>query len=108
MGTYYQGRCIRPPAFYRSTGSYLFIKRLATGAYSCYPAFTIGHSLTLALSVFDIIRFASNWVKFLIAVTIVLTAFSNCFKKNSPPTVCPYQLLFFGHLFWFDPWHGFR
>ena len=45
-------------------------------------AFTIGHSLTLALSVFDIIRFASNWVEFLIPVTIVITAFSNLFQKK--------------------------
>jgi hypothetical protein len=45
-------------------------------------AFTIGHSLTLALSVFDIIRFPSNWVEFLIPVTIVTTAFTNLFQKK--------------------------
>ncbi len=45
-------------------------------------AFTIGHSLTLALSVFDIIRFPSNWVEFLIPVTIVITAISNLFQKK--------------------------
>ena len=27
-------------------------------------AFTIGHSITLALSVFDIIRFSAKWVEF--------------------------------------------
>ncbi|MCH5716856.1 HupE/UreJ family protein [Niabella hibiscisoli] len=37
-------------------------------------AFTIGHSLTLALSVLDAIRISSAWVEFLIPVTIVLTA----------------------------------
>lgn len=37
-------------------------------------AFTIGHSLTLALSVLDLIRASSTWVEFLIPVTIVLTA----------------------------------
>lgn len=45
-------------------------------------AFTIGHSLTLALSVFDIIRFDSKWVEFLIPVTIVITALSNLFQKK--------------------------
>lgn len=45
-------------------------------------AFTVGHSLTLALSVLDIIRFPTNWVEFLIPVTIVITAFSNLFQKK--------------------------
>jgi hypothetical protein len=40
-------------------------------------AFTIGHSLTLALSVLDIVRFPSNWVEFLIPITIALTALGN-------------------------------
>lgn len=45
-------------------------------------AFTIGHSLTLALSVLDIVRFPTNWVEFLIPVTIVVTAISNLFQKK--------------------------
>jgi hypothetical protein len=45
-------------------------------------AFTIGHSLTLVLSVLDIIRFPSNWVEFLIPVTIVITAFTNLFQRK--------------------------
>lgn len=45
-------------------------------------AFTIGHSLTLALSVYDVIRFNSKWVEFLIPLTIVLTALSNLFQKK--------------------------
>lgn len=45
-------------------------------------AFTIGHSLTLALSVMDIVRFPTNWVEFLIPLTIVITAFSNLFQKK--------------------------
>jgi hypothetical protein len=45
-------------------------------------AFTIGHSLTLALSVIDVVRFNSNWVEFLIPCTIVLTAISNLFQKK--------------------------
>jgi hypothetical protein len=48
-------------------------------------AFTIGHSLTLALSVFDIIRFSSKWVEFLIPCTIVFTAITNLFQKKFNP-----------------------
>jgi len=48
-------------------------------------AFTIGHSLTLALSVLDIIRFPSKWVEFLIPCTIVITAFINLFQKKFTP-----------------------
>src|SRR5471030_1946298 len=40
-------------------------------------AFTIGHSLTLALSVYDVIRFPVKWVEFLIPCTIVITALNN-------------------------------
>jgi hypothetical protein len=40
-------------------------------------AFTIGHSLTLILSVLDVIRFSSKWVEFLIPCTIVITALNN-------------------------------
>jgi HupE / UreJ protein len=62
-------------------------------------AFTIGHSLTLALSVFDIIRFPSNWVEFLIPVTILITAFSNLFQKKFTPrsiSINYFLALFFG------------
>ncbi|MCJ8211460.1 HupE/UreJ family protein [Mucilaginibacter sp. RS28] len=45
-------------------------------------AFTIGHSLTLALSVLDVIRFSSKWVEFLIPCTIFITAISNLGQIN--------------------------
>ncbi|HUR10205.1 MAG TPA: HupE/UreJ family protein [Flavitalea sp.] len=45
-------------------------------------AFTIGHSLTLALSVLDIIRFPIPIVEFLIPCTIVFTAISNLFQET--------------------------
>ncbi|MEC3875752.1 HupE/UreJ family protein [Chryseobacterium salviniae] len=45
-------------------------------------AFTIGHSITLALSTFDIIRINSAWVEFLIPLTIVLTSLNNIFFRN--------------------------
>lgn len=48
-------------------------------------AFTIGHSLTLALSVYDIIRVNNNWVEFLIPCTIIATAVFNFFQKDYQP-----------------------
>ena len=45
-------------------------------------AFTIGHSLTLALSVYDIIRINDKWVEFLIPCTIIITAAFNFFQKD--------------------------
>ncbi|MEI8053471.1 MAG: HupE/UreJ family protein [Bacteroidota bacterium] len=45
-------------------------------------AFTIGHSLTLALSIYDKIHFKSTWVEFLIPVTIVIAASLNFFRKD--------------------------
>ena len=48
-------------------------------------AFTIGHSLTLALSVYDIIRISDKWVEFLIPCTIVITGISNLLEKDYEP-----------------------
>ena len=45
-------------------------------------AFTIGHSLTLALSVYDVIRVNDKWVEFLIPCTIIITALFNFFVRN--------------------------
>lgn len=45
-------------------------------------AFTIGHSLTLALSVFNVLNYSTVWIEFLIPVTIVITALSNVFVKK--------------------------
>src|SRR5689334_21848143 len=45
-------------------------------------AFTIGHSITLALSVLDIIRLPGDWVEFLIPCTIVVTAATNLFQRD--------------------------
>jgi len=48
-------------------------------------AFTIGHSLTLALSVYDVIRVSDKWVEFLIPCTIVITAALNLLEKDYEP-----------------------
>ena len=62
-------------------------------------AFTIGHSLTLALSVLDIVRLPDHWVEFLIPCTIVITSITNLFQKrfNKRSLKLNYYLaLFFG------------
>jgi len=45
-------------------------------------AFTLGHSITLALATLEIISVKSELVEFLIPVTILITAVSNIFKKT--------------------------
>jgi hypothetical protein len=45
-------------------------------------AFTIGHSITLALATLNVISVRSEWVEFLIPLTIFITGFSNLFKKE--------------------------
>ena len=48
-------------------------------------AFTIGHSVTLALSVFNKILVPSTWIEFLIPVTIMITAIGNVRQVNAQP-----------------------
>jgi hydrogenase/urease accessory protein HupE len=45
-------------------------------------AFTIGHSITLAMSVFNLLDYPVKWIEFLIPVTIMVTAISNVFVKK--------------------------
>jgi hypothetical protein len=40
-------------------------------------AFTLGHSLTLALCSLNIIKFNNNWIEFLIPLTIIITSVHN-------------------------------
>lgn len=46
-------------------------------------AFTIGHCITLALSTLNIVEIPTNTIEFLIPLTIVITALSNLFIKES-------------------------
>ncbi len=63
-------------------------------------AFTIGHSITLALSVLNLVSYSVNWIEFLIPLTILITAISNLFvkkfvfKTKFPPIY--FMALFFG------------
>ena len=46
-------------------------------------AFTIGHSITLALSATGAVHFPARWIEFLIPLTIILTALNNLQQKTS-------------------------
>ena len=86
----------------------LFIVALCA-AYSYYnwkkililiTAFTIGHSITLALSALDIIHFNADIIELLIPVTILLTAILNFFVRSKSPNwrVIYFLPLFFGFI----------
>src|SRR6476619_4762814 len=62
-------------------------------------AFTIGHSLTLALTILKIIHVPSGWIEFLIPCTIVATAITYLFQKKFTPRsvrINYFLALFFG------------
>ena len=62
-------------------------------------AFTIGHSITLFLSVKELVTISSKWVEFLIPCTIVFTAITNLFQKKFTPKsirINYFLALFFG------------
>jgi hypothetical protein len=62
-------------------------------------AFTIGHSITLALSTLNIVEVKTKLVEFLIPCTIVFTAATNLFQKSFTPKTIRinyFLALFFG------------
>jgi hypothetical protein len=59
-------------------------------------AFTIGHFLTLWLSVLDLIRFSADWVEFLIPLTIVITAIVNLFNISARLSIRLHYVLALG------------
>lgn len=54
-------------------------------------AFTIGHSLTLALSVFDLVRVSAELVETLIPVTIIATCLYNIVSTYTSPSMLSQQ-----------------
>jgi hypothetical protein len=55
-------------------------------------AFTIGHSITLALAVLNVIPVNSDWIEFLIPVTIVATAAKNLVVKQGKAATVTYLM----------------
>lgn len=63
-------------------------------------AFTLGHSLSLALSVLGIVTISRDFIEFLIPITIIITAISNIVSKQNTYVAYPLAM-FFGTI------HGF-
>lgn len=63
-------------------------------------AFTVGHSVTLALAAFKIVKVNSDWIEFLIPVTILITAIYNLPKrrKQRSPALLYSMALAFGFI----------
>lgn len=64
-------------------------------------AFTVGHSITLALATLNIVNVDSGIIEFLIPLTIFITSVSNLFRNEGTESRLPIQLnylfaLFFG------------
>ncbi len=68
-------------------------------------AFTIGHSITLALATMNIINFSAEVIEFLIPLTIFITATGNLFKKDQDTAGRTIQINYFFALF-FGLIHG--
>lgn len=73
-------------------------------------AFTLGHSITLALAVLDIIRFRAEVIEFLIPITIIITCIYNIIKsiqnRNTPASTNTYFQLNYGFALGFGLIHG--
>src|SRR5712671_4887226 len=68
-------------------------------------AFTIGHSITLALATLSIITVNAGRIEFLIPLTIFVTAIANLFRKEEALNQKPIQINYFFALF-FGLIHG--
>lgn len=79
---------------FQPTATYFRSKSLRSHSLHCLPefviqtqrlekllilvtAFTLGHSLTLALSVFDLVTIPASWIEIAIALTIAVTCLIN-------------------------------
>jgi hypothetical protein len=69
-------------------------------------AFTIGHSITLALSALGLVHFSTKWIEFLIPVTIIATAINNLLQRiNQQGQTSKFPIIYFFALF-FGLIHG--
>lgn len=67
-------------------------------------AFTIGHSITLALATLEIIRVNQNLIEFLITLTIFIAAVSNIFRSTEISDRTTY--INYGYALFFGLIHG--
>ena len=50
-------------------------------------AFTVGHSITLALSIFELVSISRDFIETLIPITIIITCLNNLFKVVKPSQI---------------------
>lgn len=68
-------------------------------------AFTLGHTATLVLATFELIKISTGLIEFLIPVTILITAFANFFLKSEKIHHASHTLKYIAALF-FGLIHG--
>ncbi len=68
-------------------------------------AFTIGHSVTLALSTFEVVSVKAELIEFLIPLTIFITAISNIFRREENQSTFSLQMNY-GYALFFGLIHG--
>ena len=69
-------------------------------------AFTVGHSITLALSALGWVHLPTKWIEFLIPITIILTAINNLLQRlKQVDKPAKFPLIYFFALF-FGLIHG--
>ena len=68
--------------------------------------FTVGHSISLGLAAYQVVQVNEDWIEFLIASSIIITAFYSIFKAGKTNTSSKFNLLYLVTLF-FGLIHGF-
>ena len=68
--------------------------------------FTLGHSVSLLLSNFDVVQVAARWIEFLIPISIIATAIYNIARAGAVASEAKKTLLYLITLF-FGLIHGF-
>lgn len=68
-------------------------------------AFTAGHTITLVLATFNLLKISGDWIEFLIPVTILITAIANIFQSQKKYRISLHTLKYFVALF-FGLIHG--
>lgn len=69
-------------------------------------AFTLGHSITLALATMRVITFSQNWIEFLIPCTILFSALSNLTFEKVAPSKEKLSILKYASITFFGLIHG--
>ncbi len=69
-------------------------------------AFTIGHTLTLALATLNLVNVSTDLIEFLIPITIIITAITNIIVKKSKEVNIKLQIIKYSIALFFGLIHG--